>query len=90
IKGLNDAGLSEPVQQMNVIGYNELFEHINGNSSLEKAVILVKQNSRRYAKRQFTWFRHQINGTSFGTPQALKKAFDQTYSDFLRVGRNKT
>ena len=39
------------------VGYKELFEHFDGNISLERAIELIQQNSRRYAKRQLTWFR---------------------------------
>jgi len=50
------------------IGYKELFEYFDGNCTLEEAVEAIKQGSRRYAKRQLTWFRkneHIIN-VSFG------------------------
>jgi tRNA dimethylallyltransferase len=40
---------------LNTVGYKELFEYIDGNISLEKAVELIKRNSRHYAKRQMTW-----------------------------------
>lgn len=43
------------------IGYKEFFPYLSGESSLEDAVQLLKRNSRRYAKRQFTWFRNQMN-----------------------------
>ncbi|MEQ8198858.1 MAG: tRNA dimethylallyltransferase, partial [Clostridiaceae bacterium] len=39
------------------IGYKEMFQHINGEVSLEEAVDKIKQGSRNYAKRQLTWFR---------------------------------
>ena len=84
INRLKKAGLEEPVQKMNVIGYNELLEHINGNTTFEKAVLLIKQNSRRYAKRQVTWFKHQIDGNYFSTPKELKNAVIEAYSGFLR------
>ncbi len=76
------SGIIELVQKMNVIGYNELIEHLKGNLTLEEAVLLIKQNSRRYAKRQFTWFRHQIKGDYFSTPQELKTAFLKEYGAF--------
>lgn len=43
------------------IGYKEFFPYLSGESSLEDAVQLLKRNSRRYAKRQFTWFHNQMN-----------------------------
>lgn len=42
---------------LNTVGYKELFEHFEGKIDLEKAVELIKRNSRRYAKRQLSWFR---------------------------------
>ena len=39
------------------VGYKELFEHFDGHISLERAIELIQQNTRRYAKRQLTWFR---------------------------------
>ena len=41
---------------LNTVGYKELFDHLEGNTSLEEAVSLIKRNSRRYARRQLTWF----------------------------------
>ncbi len=41
---------------MNTVGYKELFEYFDGNCSLEEAVELIKRNSRRYAKRQLTYW----------------------------------
>lgn len=42
---------------LQTVGYSELFEYMDGKIDLERAVELIKQNSRRYAKRQLTWFR---------------------------------
>ncbi|MEO6489397.1 MAG: tRNA (adenosine(37)-N6)-dimethylallyltransferase MiaA [Ferruginibacter sp.] len=47
-------------QQLNAlqtVGYKELFDLLNGKQSLGKAIELIKQNTRNYAKRQMTWFR---------------------------------
>ncbi len=43
------------------IGYKELFEFFEGKITLEEAKEKIKQNSRRYAKRQYTFFNHQFN-----------------------------
>lgn len=42
---------------LQTVGYAELFDHFNGKITLEKAVANIKSNTRRYAKRQMTWFR---------------------------------
>ena len=46
---------------MQAIGYKELFDYFDGNVSLQEAVALIKRNTRRFAKRQFTWFRKMKN-----------------------------
>ena len=43
-----------------VIGYKELFKYFDGEVSLDEALEQIKINSRRYAKRQYTWFNHQV------------------------------
>lgn len=42
---------------LNTVGYTELFDYLDGKRNLEETVDLIKRNSRRYAKRQLTWFR---------------------------------
>ena len=46
---------------MTGIGYKELYDYFDGNCSLEEALDLIKQRSRRYAKRQYTWFNNQMD-----------------------------
>ncbi|NVO02338.1 MAG: tRNA (adenosine(37)-N6)-dimethylallyltransferase MiaA [Bacteroidetes bacterium] len=45
------------LNSLNTVGYKELFEYFENKISLEKAIENIKTNSRRYAKRQLTWFR---------------------------------
>lgn len=45
------------LQALNTVGYSELFDFLEGKSTLEEAVELIQRNTRRYAKRQLTWFR---------------------------------
>jgi tRNA dimethylallyltransferase len=61
-----EAGLLEEVRRLlpyralnalQTVGYSELFDHLDGKLSLEQAVEAIKMNTRRYAKRQMTWFR---------------------------------
>lgn len=42
---------------LQTVGYREIFDHFDGKCSLEESIELIKRNSRRYAKRQMTWFR---------------------------------
>jgi tRNA dimethylallyltransferase len=46
---------------LKTVGYNEILEWIDGKVSLEEAISAIKQHTRNYAKRQFTWFRKQKN-----------------------------
>jgi tRNA dimethylallyltransferase len=45
------------VNALNTVGYSELFDYFDGKTDLPKAIELIKQNTRRFAKRQLTWFR---------------------------------
>ncbi len=47
------------LKSMQTVGYAELFKYLDGELTLEDAIELFKRNSRRYAKRQMTWFRNQ-------------------------------
>ena len=52
---------------LNVIGYREIYSYFDGNISLEEAIDKIKQNSRHYAKRQYTFFNHQLPVVWFET-----------------------
>ena len=57
---------------LQTVGYREIFDHFDGKCSLEEAIELVKRNSRRYAKRQMTWFRRDSEFRWFA-PTALSE-----------------
>lgn len=57
----------------NIIGYKELKQYFEGNLSFNEAIDLIKQNTRRYSKRQFTWFNNQMKDI---------KWFDVNYDNF--------
>ena len=48
---------------LQTVGYKEVFEYLDGHYSYEEMLRLLKQNSRRYAKRQITWFKNQDDFT---------------------------
>lgn len=52
---------------MGGIGYKELYKYFKGECSLDEALDLIKRNSRRYAKRQYTFFNHQLPIVWFNT-----------------------
>lgn len=45
------------VNALNTVGYKELFDYFNGRWSLEEAVERIKGNTRRYARKQLTWYK---------------------------------
>lgn len=59
VRRLAERGLTETDSSMKGIGYKEFFPYFRGEYSLERAVELIKQNTRHYAKRQLTWFRRE-------------------------------
>ena len=60
------------------IGYKELYKYFDGELSLEEAIELIKKNSRHYAKRQYTFFNHQLP----------VKYFETDYDDFSKTEDN--
>ena len=57
IHALLDAGIPEKTTAMQAIGYKEFIAALEGKCTIEEAADQVRQSSRRYAKRQLTWFR---------------------------------
>jgi tRNA dimethylallyltransferase len=57
VKALMDMGLSLDTPAMRAIGYKEVYAYLNGDADYDSMLSALKQNSRRYAKRQLTWFR---------------------------------
>ena len=47
----------QDLNALKTVGYSELFQYLNNDISIEKAIELIKQNSRKYAKRQITWLK---------------------------------
>ncbi len=57
VKQILAKGFSKNINAMNTVGYKEIMSFLDNEISLERAVELIKRNTRRYAKRQLTWFR---------------------------------
>ena len=91
VKKLLDSGV-EPAQEggaMQAIGYKEIVSALRGEITLERAVEIIKQNSRRYAKRQWTWFRHDSSTrwydyTEYPSRDALEQALLQQIKEDIR------
>ena len=66
---------------LNAIGYREIYSYFDGNISLEEAINKIKQNSRHYAKRQYTFFNNKLPLTWFDTDY---NNFNNTYNEVCR------
>lgn len=55
------AGVPQDALSMTSLGYRQIIQYLNGQISLERAVELIKRDTRHFAKRQLTWFRHDPN-----------------------------
>lgn len=55
-KKILDLGYDKNLNSLNTVGYKEMIDFIEGKISLEKAIYLIKRNTRRFAKKQMTWF----------------------------------
>ena len=70
---------------LQTVGYQEIFPYIDGTYDYDEMVRLLKRNSRRYAKRQLTWFRNQGNYT-WVNPAESKKILEIIQSDSVIEG----
>ena len=57
VKGLLEKGYTKDIISMQGIGYKEIIKYFDGEYTLDEAIEIIKRDSRRYAKRQLTWFR---------------------------------
>ena len=68
------------------IGYKELFPHFENKKTLEECLDLIKQNSRKYAKRQYTWFNNQMDINWFSVDYGN---FNNTINEVLEYIKNR-
>lgn len=57
VKSILEAGHSKDLQSLNTVGYQEIIKYLDGEWSLEKAIEKIKTSTRRYSKRQMTWYK---------------------------------
>ena len=81
IEALLADGISSKTTAMQAIGYKEFLDALAGNCSIEAAVAQVQQSSRKYAKRQLTWFRRNPN------IHWLRRAPGETTQEILEKAR---
>ncbi|MCG8689639.1 MAG: tRNA (adenosine(37)-N6)-dimethylallyltransferase MiaA [Minwuiales bacterium] len=89
VRGLMDLGLDPDLPAMKALGVPDLGRHLAGEIDLETAVSRAKTQTRRYAKRQGTWFRNQIRDgfvVSAQDLESLKKEIFPKICEFLLTG----
>lgn len=84
VKRLLDKGY-ENTQAMQAIGYKEIIPYLKGETDLYTAVELLKRNSRRYAKRQYTWFKNKMDVNWY---TLTKSNYEEKLHDILSDIRN--
>lgn len=57
VKNILNMGFNKKLNSLNTVGYKEIISYLDGEITLDRAIDLIKRNTRRYAKRQLTWFR---------------------------------
>lgn len=91
VRRLRAMGYTADLLAMQAIGYPQLFAHLEGRVGLVEAVREIKSDTRRYAKRQLTWFRHMdgvrwINLSELGTTEEAVDAVLGLISTSVELG----
>jgi len=76
VRGLVSQGYKNALLKMGVISYTEMISYLDGEISLEEAVMLIKRNTRKYVRRQANWFKPtdpEINWLDAKDPAILEK-----------------
>lgn len=76
VRALMERGYTQQLNSMKGIGYKEVMNCIEGKMSYEETVELIKQSSRRYAKRQLTWFRRDTRIHWLSAENAVNEAVE--------------
>lgn len=84
VKGLYDNG-KRNIRLNTAIGYKELYKYFDNEISLNDAIELIKRNSRRYAKRQYTWINNKMNVKWFNVDL---NNFDNTVLEVIEYIKN--
>ncbi len=82
VAGLAARKLDPLLPAMKAHGVPALIRHIRGEITLEEAAMIGRADTRHYAKRQFTWFRHQLPEFAWVKPEEAGRWLDRTRNDF--------
>ncbi len=82
VKDLLNCGINKSAQSMQAIGYKEIIDYLDNNSSLEETKELIKINSRHYAKRQITFFK-KLDNHIYLKPDNKQKLSDKVLKEYV-------
>lgn len=84
VKNILSMGFSKNLNALNTVGYKEIISYLENEITLERAVELIKRNTRRYAKRQMTWFRKddKIKWLDINSEEDLELSAEKILNDF--------
>ncbi|MFH0989714.1 MAG: tRNA (adenosine(37)-N6)-dimethylallyltransferase MiaA [bacterium] len=87
VSALLAKGYGKNLNALNTVGYKEIIDHLDGKISLEEAVERTKRNSRRFAKRQLTWFNadQRIHWLTMSEGEDMQSIVSQVLQLFSRL-----
>lgn len=82
LKSILEAGYSKDLQSLNTVGYQEIIKYLDGDWTLEKAIEKIKTSTRRYAKRQMTWYKrwefiHWLDADELSTEEMKERVLSK-------------
>ena len=84
VRALSGLGLSPKAPVMKALGVPELLAYLEGQETYDNAILRAQQATRRFAKRQVTWFRHQLPW-DVRVDTSMCDGVDEEVSSFLRT-----
>lgn len=85
VRGLLRGGCPETANALKAIGYHEALRHLRGEMDLREAIALTQRSTRRYAKRQWTWFRKEEGVTWFTVDPSGPDRFSEPLAHAARA-----
>jgi len=86
VRGILSRGFAATVKPFESHGYRQAVQVLNGELKLDEAIFYAQRNTRRYAKRQMTWFRQEAGiewFSGFGSDPQVQQAVEQRVHEFL-------
>jgi tRNA dimethylallyltransferase len=83
VRKLRDMGLGRGLKPMQSIGYKQINQYLDGEITLDRAIELIKRDTKRYAKRQMTWLRRDKEIHWYHLPEDLDKIMNEVEAFFM-------